>query len=130
MRSIKAIVAGSLFIIVVILLLQLAYIFVAVGYNSLANHYPVLNEISGYFRYVVGIPVFMLIMFVGGYITASVASYRVLLHCLAVGLITTGGMFWLALETSDMTLTGAVIFTLSLAATAAGGIYWSRVNNR
>jgi hypothetical protein len=39
MRSIKAIIAGSLFIVVVILLTQLAYIFIAVGYNSLGHHY-------------------------------------------------------------------------------------------
>ena len=129
MKSIKAIVAGCLFIIVVILLMQLAYIFIAVGYNSLAKHYPVLNEISGYFRFLVGIPVFMAVMFVGGYITASIAASRVLLHCLAVGMITAGGMILLALENTELTLTGMVVFILSLATTAAGGLYWSRENN-
>ena len=128
MRSIKAIVAGSLFIVIVILLMQLAYIFIAVGYNSLAKHYPVLHEITGYLRYLIGIPVLMLIMFAGGYITAAVANNRVLLHCLAVGLITAGGMTWLALENTYLTLTGMVVLILSLAATTAGGLYWSREN--
>lgn len=36
MRSIKAIVVGSLFIVVVFLILKLAYVFIAVGYNTLA----------------------------------------------------------------------------------------------
>ena len=63
MKSIKAIAAGSLFIIFVFLLMQLAYIFIAVGYNSIAEHYPFLNEISGYFRYFIGIPAFMLTMY-------------------------------------------------------------------
>jgi len=76
MRSIKAIIAGSLFIIAAILLMQLAYVFIAVGYNSLAKHYPFLNDISGYFRYFIGIPVFMLIMFSGGCITAYIADSK------------------------------------------------------
>jgi len=128
MRSIKAIVAGSLFIIVVILLMQLAYIFIAVGYNSIAKHYPLLNDITGYFRYFIGIPVFITIMFFGGYITAYVANTRVLLHCIAVGIITAGGMILLALKNSNLTLTGIAIFILAIVATTAGGLYWKRDN--
>jgi len=128
MKSIKAIVAGSLFIIFVILLMQLAYIFIAVGYNSIAKHYPFLNDISGYFRYFIGIPIILLTMFFGGYITAHVANTRVLLHCIAVGAITAGGMILMAMENSNLTLTGIAIFILSLAATTAGGLYWKRNN--
>jgi len=128
MRSIKAIVAGSLFIIFVILLMQLAYIFIAVGYNSIAKHYPFLNEISGYFRYFIGIPVFLLTMFFGGYITAHVANTRVLLHCMTVGMITAGGMILLAMKNSNLTLTGIAIFILAIIATTAGGLHWKRDN--
>ena len=74
MRSLKAIIAGTVFIIVVILFLQLAYIFAAVGYNALAKDYPLLNDIVGYFRYIIGIPIFIAVMFFGGYITASLAN--------------------------------------------------------
>ena len=135
MRSIKAIVVGSVFIIVAILLLQLLYIFVAVGYNVLAKDYPFLNDIAGSFRYIVGIPIFIATMFVGGYITAHVAdvgaSKNVCLHCIAVGLITAGGMIYPTLENSEITTTGIVIFILAIAATTAGGWYWNnndRVN--
>jgi hypothetical protein len=128
----KAIIAGSLFIVVVILLMQLAYIFIAVGYNSLGHHYPFLNDISGYFRYFIGIPVVVVIMFFGGYITADIARTRVLLHCITVGIITAGGMILLALTNSNLTLTGIVLFLLALAATTAGGLHWKRgqkINN-
>ena len=108
--------------------MQLAYIFIAVGYNSLAKHYPLLNDISGYFRYFVGIPAFMVIMFCGGYITAYAAKNKVLLHCLAVGFITAGGMMLMALQNTDLTLTGIVIFILALGTTTAGGLYWQRNN--
>ena len=124
MKSLKAIVAGISFIVIVILLMQLAYIFLAVGYNSLAKYYPLLNDISGYFRYIIGIPVVMLIMFFGGYITASIANKKVLLHCLVVGCITAGGTTLSAMNNSDLTMTGIVVFILSLSATAAGGLYW------
>ncbi len=128
MRSIKAIVAGSAFIIIVILFLQLAYIFIAVGYNALAADYPVLNEITGLFRYLIGIPVFMVIMFVGGFITANIARKKVWLHCIAVSLITVGGMMYSAMENSNLTLTGIVVTVLALSATTAGGLYWQRSN--
>jgi len=128
MQSIKAIVVGSLFVIVVILLMQLAFIFVAVGYNVLAKDYPILNDISGSFRYLIGIPVFMAVMFTGGYITATIASTRVLFHCMAVALITVGGMMLPTLENTDLTLTGIVVFILALLASAAGGLYWQKGN--
>ena len=130
MRSIKAIVAGCLFIIIVILLMQLVYIFIAVGYNALAKDYPFLNDISGVFRYIIGIPVFIAVMFAGGYITATIAgvkhNMKVWPHCMAVGLITAGGMIYTAMENSSLTLTGIVVFILALAATTAGGLYWQK----
>ena len=132
MRSIKAIVAGSVFILVVLLLLGLLYIFIAVGYNALAANFPFLNDIAGLFRYLVGIPVFMIIMFAGGYITASVANMhtniKVWLHCLVVGLITVGGTMYSAMAYSSITLTGIVVFILALSASSAGGFYWLRSN--
>ncbi len=128
MRSIKAIVAGCAFIIFVILLMQLAYIFIAVGYNALAKDYPFLNDISGSFRYLIGIPVFVAVMFVGGYITANIATAKVIPHCIAVGFITAGGMMYSAMVNSSLTTTGIVVFILALAATTAGGLYWQHDN--
>ena len=128
MKSIKAIAAGSLFIIVVILFLQLAFIFIAVAYNALAKDYAFLNDITGYFRYLIGIPVFMAVMFAGGYITASIARKKVWLHCMLVSLLTTGGMMWSALANTNLTTTGIVVFILALVATIAGGWYWQQGN--
>ena len=132
MKSIKAILAGSLFIVIVILFLQLAYIFIAVGYNALAKDYPFLHDITTYFRYIVGIPVFVVVMFVGGYITASIANMhaglKVWLHCIVVGLITVGGMMYSAMKSSSLTTTGIVVTVLALSATSAGGFYWLNDN--
>ena len=132
MRSIKAIIAGSIFILVAHFLLGLIYIFIAVGYNALAADFQFLKDITGLFRYLVGIPVFMVIMFAGGYITASIANMhtniKVWFHCLAVGLITVGGTMYSAMEYSSLTLTGIVVIILALSASSAGGFYWLRGN--
>jgi len=126
MQSIKAILAGTLFIIVVGLLVELAYVFLAVGYNSLAKSHPFLNEVSSYFRYLIGIPVIFLVMFVGGVITADIARQKVLLHCLIVACITIGVMMVTAMENMQMTLSGLVVSLLGLVTTLSGGWYWQR----
>lgn len=125
-RSIKAILTGCIFIIIVSLIMQLAYIFLAVGYNSLAKDYPLLNEISGSFRYLLGLPILMLIMFYGGYLTALISKTRVILHCITVATITIGGMLVWSMENASLSITGLVVFLLSLIATSAGGLYWQR----
>lgn len=129
-KSIKAIFAGCAFIIFVVLLMQLAYIFIAVAYNALAKDFTFLNDISGLFRYLIGIPVFVAVMFIGGYITAYIASKKVIPHCIAVGLITAGGMIYPTLENSTLTTTGIVVFVLALAGTVAGGLYWQKDNEQ
>jgi hypothetical protein len=132
MKSIKAIVAGSVFVLAAISLLGLIYIFIAVGYNSLAVDFPFLNEITGLFRYVVGLPVFMMTLFAGGYVTATIAnmhgSVKVWLHCLAVGVITVSSMMYSAMDYSSLTITGIVVIILALSASSAGGFYWLRGN--
>ena len=134
MRTIKAIIVGSVFIFVTLLLLQLVYVFVAVGYIKLAAYFPFLNNITDLFRYLIGIPVYIITMFVGGYITASIANYhtniKVWAHCLAVGLITVGGMMYSVLGNSSLTITGIVITVLALGATSAGGFYWLKYNDK
>jgi len=130
MKSIIAIIAGCAFVIIVILLMQLLYIFVAVGYNALANDFPWLKDITEIFRYLIGIPVFVAVMFAGGYITANIAEKEdrvtVLLHCMTVAFITVGGMLYSAMENASLTVTGIVVFVLALIATSVGGLYWQK----
>jgi len=132
MKSLKGIFAGIAFIAVVILLLQIAFIFVAVAYNALAKDYLLLQDITGYFRYVVGIPVFIVTMFIGGYITASVADIQtniiIWLNGLLVGLLSAAGLIYPTLGHADLTNTGVVIVVLTLMATTLGGLFWKKNN--
>ena len=122
MNSIKAVAIGCLFIIIVGLLVQLAYIFIAVGYVDLVRSYPFLDEISGYFRYIVAIPVFFLIMFFGGYVTADFTKEKALLHCFLVGFITLAIMIAPLLEDRELSTSGIVVFVIALVSTMAGGM--------
>lgn len=130
MRSIKAIGVGSLFVVVVFLMLQLAFVFIAVGYNALAADFPFLKDITGVFRYLIGLPVLIVVMFIGGYITAGVANVhtktKVWFHCFAVAVITVGGTMYSTLENSNLTLTGIVVIILAISASSVGGFYWLR----
>jgi hypothetical protein len=128
MKSIKAILAGSLFIIIVGVLIELAYIFIAVGYNNLARQYPILNDISIYLRYMIGIPVLFVVMFFGGLITADLAKRHIYIHCLIVALITISVMMLSATENLQITISGAIVSILALVSTLAGGWYWQRGN--
>lgn len=128
MNSLKAIISGIIFIFVAAMLMQLAYIFIAVGYNALAKDYPYLNEISGIFRYLVAIPVFLAIMFAGGYLTAVIANSKELIHSLIVGAIAIVTMMWMALTNAELTTRGVIINLLMLSFTALGGWYWKRRN--
>lgn len=127
-NSIRAIALGSLFIVVISLILQLVALFVMVGYTHLEHAYPFLSDISGVFRYLVGIPLFLIILIFGGYITAFFARTNIIFHCTLVGLITSIAMFWLALENATLTTTGIIIFILMMIATIAGGLYWTKKN--
>jgi len=126
MRSVKAILAGCLFIVVVFMTIQLAIVFLAVGYHHLANSFPFLHEIIIYFRYFVAYPIFLLILFFGGYITASISKKKVLLHCFLVGLITIGISTGSAVGYMELTLTGMLMVLVALLAVMAGGLYWQR----
>ena len=124
-QSIKAILTGALFMIIASLLMKIAYIFLAATYHNLSVQYPFLNDISGFIRYLIAIPVFIAIMFAGGYITAGIARRKTLLHSFMVGLATISIMMIVALQTSaGITKTNLVTYIVMLLATTAGGYYW------
>lgn len=127
MKSFKAVAVGCLFIIVVGLMLQLAYIFLAVGYLELAKSFPFLKEINGdWYRYLLGVPVFFMLMFTGGYITAAIIVKRPVLHSAMVGAIITSATMFGAIEQYEMTLSGIFVFGIAFASVVAGGWFWQK----
>ena len=110
------------------MLLQLGYIFAAVGYNSVAKNYPFLKEIDWIFQYLLTMPIVMLIMFFGGYLAAAIAKHKVIIHSFLVGFITLVMMMWMVLQNAQLTNKGLIINLLMLVASTAGGYYWRKKN--
>ena len=130
MNSIKAIISGSSFIIIAILVMQLAYLFIIVGLNNLSHDYPFLNNISGTFGYLFTLISLFVIMFMGGYLTALIADNKKLLHALIVALIVVVGMMLMALENANLTLNGILINGLMLIITLFGAFLQKKKSSK
>ncbi|MCK5726790.1 MAG: hypothetical protein KAH22_08205 [Thiotrichaceae bacterium] len=130
LRSLLAVVAGVFFILLAILVLQLIFLLVIVEYNSISKEMTFLNGIGQYSKYLIAIPSFLVIMFVGGMITASTVKSQWLVHCIAVAVISIIAMILPLLTTTDLTSTGGIIFVLCFLSIIAGGWYSERRVNR
>lgn len=126
-QSFKAVLTGTLFIIVALLIMKIAYVFLASVYHNFSIDYPYLNEVNVFFRYLLAIPVFILIMFIGGYLAAGTARRKTLLHSFIVGVVSVFIMMVVALQSAaGITLTNLATYLVMLLATTAGGFYWKR----
>ena len=125
-NSIKAIIAGVLFIVIATLLMQLLFILLAVAYNEIANEFIFLKNIKWIFKYLLGIPVFITIMFLGGYITTSIAKVKPIINSIIVGLIVITIMMLSALANAELTLTGVIFNMIMIAAIVLGGLFAAR----
>ncbi len=126
MKSVKAIFIGSSFVIVSILLIQLLYLFVVVGYNYLVREYDFGVLFSESVGTVIWVITYLLVMFYGGYVTAEYSEKKAVLHSLVVGGLVTAVMVAMALQNTQLTFTGILIAIASVVIAAAGGVYSQR----
>jgi len=128
-NNIKAIFAGVVFIVIATLLMQLLFILLAVAYNHVADNYSFLKEFKWIFRYLLGIPVFVGIMFLGGYITTYISKtkpIKSIINTAIVGLIVMTSMMWSALVNAELTITGAMISVSMIVIIILGGLFASK----
>ena len=126
-QSIKAVLTGTLFIIIALLTMKIAYVFFASVYHNLSIDYPYLDEVNVFFRYLLAIPIFLIIMFTGGYLTAGAARRKTLLHSVIVGIVTVIIMMIVAAKSAaGITLVNILTYLAMILATTAGGFYWKR----
>lgn len=125
-QSLKSILAGFFYIIIFGLLIQLVFMFVAMGYTELTRAYPWVSIFGGYIGYAVGIFVYFLLMASGGIITASLAKTNVLLHCLIVGASTTILSVLSSQNNDELTYFSLIFVVLGITFTIMGGEYWKR----
>jgi hypothetical protein len=125
-RSIKAIIAGGGFILISFIVLQFVYTIFAAIYNDYSKDYPYLIEISLLIKTLIIIPSLLVIMFLGGYLTAVISHKKVLLHSFIVGLLVTGVSIWMMLDDSELSINGVIINGVMLLVILLGGYFRDR----
>jgi hypothetical protein len=127
MQYLKAFLAGFFFIVVFGLCIQLAYMFLAMGYVELVKAFPWVATFGGYVSYLVGIVVYFLLMATGGLLTASIAKKNIVVMCILVGISSTG-LSALSLQNAGEYTVFSIIFIVSgILFTIAGGWYEKQV---
>jgi hypothetical protein len=124
MQSLKSLLAGFFYIIILGLVIQLIFMFLAMGYTELTKVYPWVSGFGGYIGYTVGLIVYFLLMTSGGIITATLAKKNVLVHCFIVGVSTTTLSVFSSQNNDDLNYLSLVFVVLGIAFTIAGGVYW------
>ncbi len=120
-NSLKGIISGILFIIISMLLLQLISLLLSVVYNHFANDLTFLKNIKWIFKYLLGFPTFVSIMFMGGYITTHIAKKKSVINGVIVGGVVMVSMMWSALANAELTTTGLVVSFAVIVVIVLGG---------
>jgi len=124
MINLKALLVGSTVIVVLGLVLQLILLLLATGYTVIIRDYPDLKIISQLLAYTFGVFCYFIVMSIGGYITSNIAKNRVYLHCMLIGLLTTGVSLITSVRDDGFT-PNTILFILSgTAFTMMGGYIW------
>ncbi len=127
MQYLKAFLAGFFFIVIFGLCIQLAFMFLSMGYIELVKSFPEVAIFGGYVSYVVGIVVYFLLMATGGFLTASIAKKNRAVMCFFVGISSTG-LSALSLQNfSEYTIFIILFVVLGILFTVAGGWYQKKV---
>ena len=126
MQYLKSYLAGFFYIVVLGLCIQLAFMFLAMGYVELVKVYPWVASFGGYVSYLVGIVVYFLLMASGGILTAMIAHRHPLVMCFLVGLSSTGLSVYSLQNAGADTVFGIVFVVSGVLFTIAGGWYSQR----
>ena len=122
----KALAAGSAAILALGFIAQLTFIFVVVGYNQAADHWPQLTPWGKPLAYASGSLVYFCIMAAAGYITAHLARRRIMLHAAIVGSLVTGISLLSSMSGGKLTPMSLGFFLAGIVFTMTGALAWQR----
>ena len=127
--SIKALLFGFFYILVLGLSIQLVFLFLAIGYNDLLKDSPLAASIVRIAFYGLGTVVYFFLMASAGYITASIAKVHVVSHGLVVSIAAIGLSLFSSLKSDEFTWVSLVFFALGVTFTLTGVYRWQRSDN-
>lgn len=125
----KALLAGIATIIVLGLLAQMIFLFFVTGLTVLLKSHPLHAEYGKVISLAFGVPLFFLVMGIGGYVTAFYSREKVIVYGAVVGAIATGFSLIPSLMTGKLTLAGVLFLLAGVAFTALGSLVWKRRNS-
>jgi hypothetical protein len=126
MQSLKSLLTGFFYIVALGLVIQLAFMFLAMGYTELTKTHPWVSTFGAYVGYSAGIIVYFLLMASGGLLTAALARKNILIHCFIVGASTTSLSVLSSQNNDELTYLSLVFVITGIAFTIAGGEYWKQ----
>lgn len=126
MQSLKSLLAGFFYIIILGLIIQLIFMFLAMGYTELTKAHPWVSVFGGYVGYAAGVIVYFLLMASGGLLTAVLAKKNILIHCFIVGSSTTLLSVLSSQNNDELTYLSLIFVVAGIFFTLAGGEYWKR----
>ena len=125
----KALLAGVVVVVPLVLLLQFLFTSLLVGQRMVHGHYPQIEAVTGFLPYLIGFGGFLVVMLLGGYVTAAVATRNTTAHALAVAALTTGVSLWGSISTGGIKPMTLGFFLAALLASAAGAWLWRKRND-
>lgn len=124
--NIKALLAGTLFIIVSGLLLQLVFILVATGYAVIIREHPEWQIAGQTLSYILGGIGYFIIMFSGSYLTAEIAKKHIYMHAILITIFSTGISLFASVREDGFTLNSVLFVLLGITFALLGGYTWLR----
>ena len=125
----KALLAGVATIIVLGLLAQMIFLFFVTGLTVLLKSHPLYTEYGRVISLAFGVPLFFLVMGIGGYVTALYSREKVIVYGAVVGAIATGFSLVPSLMTGKLMLAGVLFLLAGVAFTALGSLIWKWRNS-
>lgn len=125
----KALLAGVTTIIVLGLLAQMIFLFFVTGLTLLLKSHPLHAEYGRVISLAFGLPLFLLVMGIGGYVTAFYSREKVIAYGAVVGGIATGFSLVPSLMTGRLMLAGVLFLLAGVVFTALGSFLWKRRNS-
>ncbi|TVO70054.1 hypothetical protein [Sedimenticola selenatireducens] len=124
----KALLAGTVTILVFGLIMQLVFVSTAAGQMIFSQHFPQWAQVTQWALYALGLLLFLLTMSLGGYIAARLAKQHLLFHGVLVAVLTGSVTFAQSLSVGGLTWFGLVFFILGIPFTLFGCWYWIKVS--
>jgi len=126
MNGLKAVISGIITILILGLMTQVAVLLAEVGYNSLANSYPIIDPFKQWFVYFTVATGFALVMLCGGYITAAISKQKIYIYSFIAAFVACGISLWSSLVTEVFTSSALIFLIYGIVFSLIGSWVWKR----